>query len=62
MGEDWKGKFDDFKQYCDVIYLPRTENISTTELKKTIKSLIDLNMNDLQNTIFILQQIIKELS
>lgn len=33
MGSDWEGKFDDLKVYCDVIYLPRTEGISTTKIK-----------------------------
>lgn len=34
MGDDWKGKFDYLKEYCDVIYLPRTEGISTSQIKK----------------------------
>ena len=29
MGDDWKGKFDFLKEYCEVVYLPRTEGIST---------------------------------
>lgn len=33
MGDDWKGKFDFLKEHCDVLYLPRTEGISTTKLK-----------------------------
>jgi glycerol-3-phosphate cytidylyltransferase len=32
MGDDWIGRFDEFKDICDVIYLPRTKDISTTEL------------------------------
>ena len=34
MGDDWKGKFDFLKDYCDVVYLPRTEGISTTKNKQ----------------------------
>jgi glycerol-3-phosphate cytidylyltransferase len=30
MGDDWKGRFDDLSSICEVIYLPRTVNISTT--------------------------------
>ena len=37
MGSDWTGKFDFLKDYCDVIYLPRTEGVSTTEIKQEIK-------------------------
>lgn len=33
MGDDWEGKFDFLKEYCDVVYLPRTEGISTTKIK-----------------------------
>lgn len=37
MGDDWKGKFDYLKKYCEVIYIPRTDGISTTDIKKNIK-------------------------
>lgn len=33
MGSDWEGKFNELSAYCDVIYLPRTEGISTTKIK-----------------------------
>ncbi|OFL68949.1 MULTISPECIES: glycerol-3-phosphate cytidylyltransferase [unclassified Brevibacterium] len=33
MGDDWEGKFDDLKDLCDVVYLPRTPEISTTKIK-----------------------------
>lgn len=36
MGDDWKGKFDFLKDYCQVIYLPRTVGISTTKIKKEL--------------------------
>lgn len=34
LGLDWKGKFDHLKKYCDVVYLERTRNISSTQLRK----------------------------
>ena len=37
IGEDWKGKFDFLKPYCEVVYLPRTEGISTTQIKNDLK-------------------------
>ena len=37
MGDDWTGKFDFLSEYCDVVYLPRTEGISTTQLKNVLK-------------------------
>lgn len=33
MGNDWEGKFDFLKDYCEVVYLARTEGISTTKIK-----------------------------
>ena len=33
MGDDWRGKFDFLKDYCEVVYLPRTPEISTTQIK-----------------------------
>ncbi|MED4039117.1 glycerol-3-phosphate cytidylyltransferase [Niallia taxi] len=33
MGDDWEGKFDFLKEHCNVVYLPRTEGISTTQIK-----------------------------
>lgn len=33
MGNDWEGKFDFLKDYCQVVYLPRTDGISTTKIK-----------------------------
>jgi glycerol-3-phosphate cytidylyltransferase len=35
IGSDWLGKFDYLKQYCDVVYLERTKNISSTQLRNT---------------------------
>ncbi|MEK4298292.1 glycerol-3-phosphate cytidylyltransferase [Oceanobacillus sp. FSL W8-0428] len=37
MGDDWEGKFDFLKGYCEVVYLPRTVGISTTKIKKDLK-------------------------
>ena len=33
MGDDWQGKFDYLKDYCEVVYLPRTPTVSTTQIK-----------------------------
>jgi len=38
MGDDWEGKFDFLKDYCEVVYLPRTVGISTTQIKKELKA------------------------
>ncbi|MUK87366.1 glycerol-3-phosphate cytidylyltransferase [Ornithinibacillus sp. L9] len=36
MGDDWEGKFDFLKEYCEVVYLPRTVGISTTKIKEDL--------------------------
>ncbi|KAF1715935.1 glycerol-3-phosphate cytidylyltransferase [Pseudoxanthomonas yeongjuensis] len=36
MGDDWAGKFDFLMDLCKVVYLPRTSEISTTEIKQSL--------------------------
>ena len=36
MGNDWEGKFDFLKEFCEVVYLPRTPEISTSQIKKDL--------------------------
>ncbi len=36
MGNDWQGKFDDLRSYCEVVYLPRTQGISTSKIKQDL--------------------------
>lgn len=38
MGHDWEGKFDFLRPYCEVVYLPRTEKISSSEIKLHLAS------------------------
>ncbi|GAB3316791.1 adenylyltransferase/cytidyltransferase family protein [Haliea atlantica] len=37
MGDDWRGRFDEFSSLCEVVYLPRTPAISTTEVIERIR-------------------------
>lgn len=39
IGDDWKGKFDFLNEYCEVKYLERTPEISTTKIKKELKDI-----------------------
>lgn len=36
MGDDWRGKFDFLKDLCEVVYLERTPEISTTQIKEDL--------------------------
>lgn len=38
MGSDWEGKFDCYRELCEVIYLERTPSLSTTEIIEKIRS------------------------
>ncbi len=46
IGDDWKGKFDDLKDLCEVVYLPRTPEISTTQIKTDLKMTDKTGGND----------------
>ncbi len=37
MGNDWEGKFDELKDFCKVIYFPRTKGISSTKLRSILE-------------------------
>ncbi|MFS1895215.1 glycerol-3-phosphate cytidylyltransferase [Vibrio lentus] len=51
MGNDWEGKFDFLSEYCEVIYLPRTEDISTTEIKRTLASLQNSDLDKIEKSL-----------
>lgn len=38
MGSDWEGRFDELKEICEVVYLPRTPDISSTDIKSNVKN------------------------
>jgi glycerol-3-phosphate cytidylyltransferase len=38
MGDDWRGKFDEFGDVCEVVYLDRTPSVSTTEIIEIISA------------------------
>ena len=38
IGSDWEGKFDYLNEYCKVVYLPRTEGVSSSEIREHISS------------------------
>lgn len=53
MGSDWAGsdKFDYLKEYCEVVYLDRTEGVSTTKIKKELNLQEPINgKNQIPNT------------
>ena len=37
IGDDWFGKFDELSSFCQVVYLPRTDGVSSSNIKKILK-------------------------
>ena len=44
IGSDWEGKFDYLKEYCQVVYLPRTEGISSTMLREESQPVVRMGI------------------
>ena len=62
MGEDWAGKFDELRAWCDVRYLPRTRNVSTTTIQAAIDKLSSIGDDNLVSAIEILEFLNRDLS
>ncbi|MDY5105718.1 MAG: adenylyltransferase/cytidyltransferase family protein [Actinobacillus minor] len=56
IGKDWDGKFDFLKDYCEVVYLDRTDGISSTQLKQTLKA-FSVSKDDIIKAFDILEQL-----
>jgi len=59
IGNDWEGKFDFLKEYCEVVYLDRTDGISSTQLKKTLKT-FSVSKEEIIKAFDILEQLKKD--
>ncbi|MBS9767519.1 MAG: glycerol-3-phosphate cytidylyltransferase [Flavobacteriaceae bacterium] len=62
MGNDWSGKFDDLKDICEVVYLPRTDEVSTTEIKQALSNISPTQCEDLEKSLHSAIEIIKAVS
>ena len=61
MGEDWAGRFDDLGDMCEVVYLPRTRDVSTTEVKQWVNGLHAEKIGELRAAIEHAMRISREL-
>jgi len=61
IGDDWAGKFDELEDIVKVIYLPRTKDISTTELKTVLSYLDKEKVNEIKNVMSNLSTLINQL-
>lgn len=51
MGDDWVGKFDDLGDICEVVYLPRTRDVSTTEIRQLLLTLQEERVLELRRAL-----------
>ncbi|WP_345740349.1 adenylyltransferase/cytidyltransferase family protein [Halomonas getboli] len=61
IGEDWKGKFDFLSDLCEVRYLERTKDISTTDLKRSLKNFLSIPQEDLRQAFEVLELLRRDL-
>ncbi len=62
IGNDWSGRFDHLTSICDVVYLPRTHGVSTTELKTALEGFLSLDPDYIVKTHEVLRRLSKGLS
>ncbi|MCK5906611.1 MAG: glycerol-3-phosphate cytidylyltransferase [Flavobacteriales bacterium] len=61
MGSDWEGKFDELNDLCRVSYLPRTNDISSSALKNSLREISKISTTKLKDAIDSLNQILLDL-
>lgn len=61
MGDDWEGKFDFLREHCEVTYLPRTSDISTTKLKRSLSNFLSTPKEDLLKAFEVLEVLRRDL-
>lgn len=59
MGDDWTGKFDDLSSMCEVVYLPRTEGISSTQIRNSLKVLSVEHVRELKHALDLMSTIVE---
>jgi glycerol-3-phosphate cytidylyltransferase len=61
IGDDWNGEFDFLKEHCNVVYLPRTKDISTTKLKKSLANFLSIPKEDILKAFEIIEALKRDL-
>lgn len=59
MGDDWLGKFDGLNKLCEVVYLPRTEGVSSTQIRNSLKMLSAEHINELKQALDLVSAIVE---
>ena len=58
MGADWEGKFDHLNDICKVVYLPRTDGISSTQIKTALRPFSSERIGDLKSALEVIGQVV----
>jgi glycerol-3-phosphate cytidylyltransferase len=59
MGADWQGRFDELSDICRVVYLPRTSEISSSQLKRLLNVLDQSHVQELKSALDIIASIVR---
>lgn len=59
IGDDWSGRFDHLKDLCEVVYLPRTDHVSSTQLKRLLQVLDRSHVNELKQALDLISSIVE---
>ena len=59
IGDDWSGKFDDLKELCEVVYLARTDGISSTEIKQMLRVLDPSHITEMQDALSVMSRLLE---
>lgn len=58
IGDDWKGRFDFLQDSCEIVYLPRTDGVSTSSLKSALKVVDKDHVAQLKNALDIISDLV----
>lgn len=61
MGDDWVGHFDDLGDLCEVVYLPRTRDVSTTDVRQWVSAMQAEKIGELNAVVEQLQRLVRQL-
>ncbi len=59
IGDDWAGKFDELEQLCQVVYLSRTDGISSTEIKQMLRVLDPTHITEMQEALSVMSRLLE---
>src|SRR5690606_12128655 len=60
MGDDWAGRFDDLQDVCEVMYLPRTRDVSTTDIKGWMTAMREAKVAELRTAVDTLRRMLDD--